>query len=339
VGCGLVHNFVQFEVMRFMLGVAESGVFPATLVLLANWFPRSERARANGYWNLCQPIAVIVSAPLSGLILDFWTGSRWALSSGVQSWRVMLIIEGALPFLWLFVWLYYISDHPKDAKWISAEERTYLETTLKAEAAEMQQSKPVPVWQAFLRPAVFVMLPIYFLQNCAAYGCNTFLTSSFDREGIAFNATEKGILFAVPYCVAAVVMVLNARHSDKTGERRGHVALVYAISGVCLLASVWLKDVSFWLSYFFLCFAIQGPFAGLAPFWAIPAETMPRNVMGAVMGLVNAIGNLGGYLGPFIVGVLKKKTMGITIPFSVLGLCMLTAAGLCFLLPKARKRT
>jgi nitrate/nitrite transporter NarK len=249
----------------------------------------------------------------------------------------MLVIEGALPFVWLLVWLYYISDHPADAKWISAEEKEYLETTLKAESAAMEQSKPVPIWQAFLRPAVFVMLPIYFLQNCASYGCNTFLTSSFDREGIAFNATEKGILFAIPYCVAAVVMVLNARHSDKTGERRMHVAAVYTLSGVCLLASVWLKDVSFWLSYFFLCFAIQGPFAGLAPFWSIPAETMPRNVMGAVMGLVNAIGNLGGYLGPFIVGVLKKKTQGITIPFSVLGLCMLVAAALCFLLPKSKR--
>src|SRR5689334_16214375 len=104
VGCGLARTFAQFEVMRFLLGVAESGVFPATLVLLANWFPRSERARANAYWSLCQPLAVAASAPITGKLLDVW------------GWKTMLIMEGALPFIWLPIWLYYISDHPKDAK-------------------------------------------------------------------------------------------------------------------------------------------------------------------------------------------------------------------------------
>ena len=107
--------------MRFFLGVAESGVFPATLVLLANWFPRAERARANAYWNLCQPLAVAGSAPLTGWLL------------GVYGWQKMLILEGALPFLWLPIWWFFIRDHPREAKWISAEERNHLETTLQAE--------------------------------------------------------------------------------------------------------------------------------------------------------------------------------------------------------------
>jgi nitrate/nitrite transporter NarK len=131
-------------------------------------------------------------------------------------------------------------------------------------------------------------------------------------------------------------MVINSWHSDKTRERRGHVAAVYTMSGVSLIASVLLKEHSFWLSYFFLCLAIPGPFAGLAPFWAIPAETMPRPVLGAVMGLVNACGNIGGYFGNKIVGVLKTQTHGITVPFSVLGAALIVAAALCFLLPRAR---
>src|SRR5512140_2631509 len=104
VGCGLAGSFRQFEVMRFLLGVAESGVFPATMVLLANWFPRAERARANAYWNLCQPLAVAGSAPLTSLLIGHW------------GWQKMLIFEGALPFLWLPIWLYFISDHPRQAK-------------------------------------------------------------------------------------------------------------------------------------------------------------------------------------------------------------------------------
>src|SRR5215813_9094628 len=121
VGCGLVTTFAQFNIMRFFLGVAESGVFPATLVLLANWFPRGERARANAYWNLCQPLAVAGSAPLTSWLL------------GKYGWQQMIILEGLLPFIWLPIWWFGIRDHPCEANWISVEERKYLETTLQKE--------------------------------------------------------------------------------------------------------------------------------------------------------------------------------------------------------------
>jgi sugar phosphate permease len=324
VGCGLVTTVGQFRLMRFLLGLAESGVFPATLVLLANWFPRSERARANAYWNLCQPLAVAGAAPITAALLGVW------------GWRTALVVEGALPFVWLPIWWYFIRDHPREAKWISKEEREYLETTLAAEAAQLEPADKQPLWRAFLQPAVFVMVPIYFLQNCAAYGCNTFLSEALKSPGKNFSPLQTGILYAIPYAVAAVCMVLNSRHSDKTQERRGHVALVYGLSGVCLIASVLASRYSFWLSFGFLCFAIMGPFAGLAPFWAIPAETLPRSVVGAVMGLVNAVGNIGGWAGNYAFGWLKQETGGTAIPFSVLGTGLLLAAALCFLLPRAK---
>lgn len=337
VGCGLVTTFQQFEVMRFMLGVAESGVYPATLVLLANWFPRAERARANAYFNLCMPLAVAGSAPVTAWLLQNWNGTALATNTGWANWQATLIIEGALPFIWLPIWLYFISDRPAQAKWISAEERDFLETTLAREAGHGQPVKPAPFWQVFLQPAVFVMMAIYFLQNCAAYGCNTFLTSSFDSPGKSFTKVEKGFLFAIPYLVAAVLMVLNSRHSDKTQERRGHAALAYGVSGVCLIASVLVSRYSFWLAFAFLCFAIPGPFAGLAPFWANVGETIPRAYLGVVIGLVNAIGNLGGHYGNVIAGWLKQRTGGnITASFLALGLGLVLAAALCFLLPKAR---
>ena len=327
VGCGLVQTAAQFRLMRFLLGVSESGVFPATLVLLANWFPRSERARANAYWNLCQPLAVAAAAPITGKLLDLW------------GWRTALILEGALPFVWLPIWWFYICDHPAQAKWISTEERQHLETTLRNEAAQLEpvgQNKPL--WRALLHPAVFILVPIYFLQNCAAYGCNTFLSEALKAPGIPFTRLQTGILYAVPYAVAAVCMVLNSRHSDRVQERRGHVALAYSVSGLCLIASVLAAKHSFWLSFAFLCFAIQGPFSGLAPFWAIPAETLPKGTVGATMGLVNAIGNVGGWAGTAAFGWLKQDFGGTAIPFSVLGACLLVAAALCFLLPRSQTR-
>jgi MFS family permease len=324
VGCGLASSFKQFFVMRFLLGVAESGVYPSMLVLLANWFPRAERARANAYWTLCQPLAVAGSAPITGWLLGSW------------GWQTMLIIEGALPFIWLPIWLYFISDHPRDAKWISTGEKNSLETTLSREIAETETKEKIPLMKIFSQPAVFTMLAICFLYNTSSYGCNTFLTEGLKGGGHNFTAAQTGILFAIPYIVTAIVMILNSRHSDKTGERRGHAAFVYAMSGIALIASVLLRGKFFWLSYACLCFAIPGPFAGLAPFFAIPAETMPRAAIGAVIGLVNALGNVGGYLGPTIVGELKTRTHGIKIPFGVLGVLLLAAAALCFLLPKSK---
>ena len=323
VGCGLTRTYRQFEVMRFLLGMAESGVFPATLVLLANWFPRAERARANAYWNLCQPLAVVASAPFTGWLL------------GVYGWQTMLMVEGALPFVWLPIWLIFIADHPRQAKWISPEEREHLERTLQQEVTDLKPAKAVALWQRCLRWEVLVMVLICFLYNCEAYGCMTFFTSGLDARN--FSPVKKGCLLAFPYAVTAVIMIVNSRHSDKTQERRGHAAAVYILSGVSLILSVNLKD-HFWASYGLMCLAIPGPFAGLAPFWAIPAETLPRNALGWVIGLVNAFGNVGGFAGQYITGWLKQKYGGVMVPFSVLGAGMLVAAALTFLLPKAKIR-
>ena len=323
VACGLSHTFRQFELMRFFLGVAESGVFPATLVLLANWFPRDERARANAYWCLCQPLAVAASAPLTGWLL------------GAYGWQKMLIAEGMLPFLWLPVWWFFISDHPRSAKWISANEREALEAKLQAEKAELDLASPVSLWARISNPSVFLMITIYFLHNSAAYGCMTFFTSGLHSKNL--SALQYGILFAIPYALTAVIMVLVSRHSDKTGERRGHVAAVYILSGTSLILSVCIQG-HFWISYAFLCLAIPGPFAALGPFWAISTEVLPRNIAGVVMGLVNAFGNLGGFFGPDITGWLMKRYHNVAVPFGALGAGMLVAAALSFLLPAGKGR-
>ncbi len=322
VGCGLAKTFFQFEVARFLLGVSESCVFPATVVLLAHWFPSAERARANAFWNLCQPLAVVASAPVTGWLL------------GAYGWQTMLILEGALPFIWLPVWWFFIADHPREAKWISAEEKNFLETTLHREAARLEPPVKTPFWQRLARREILVMIVMNFLHNSAAYGCMAFFTDGLKSKH--FSAVQYGILFAAPYAITAVIMVLNSWHSDKTRERRGHVALVYTLSGVSLILSV-LTAEHFWLSYACMCLAIPGPFAALAPFWAIPTETLPRHVFGPVIGLVNSLGNIGGFAGPYIVGWLKTEYHSTAVPFAALGIGMLVAAGLAFLLPQSAR--
>ena len=327
VACGLSRTFRQFEAGRFLLGVAESGVFPSMLVLLANWFPRSERARANAYWNLCQPLAVVASALLTGALLDHW------------GWRTVIVLEGALPFLWLPIWWFCIRDRPREANWISAEERDHLETTLRKEAEELEPPGAVPLWKKFcqpgIAPVILLMIVINFLHNSLAYGCMTFFTSRLENRG--YSALQNGMLFALPYAFTALLMVLVSRHSDKVNERKMHVALTYVVSGVSLILSVSLKG-HFWLSYVLLCLSIPGPSVALAPFWAIPTETLPRGAAGPAIGLINAFGNLGGFAGNFIVGSLMRATGSLELPFDDLGLGILIAAALAWWLPKPPPR-
>ena len=322
-GCGLTQNYRQFEVMRFLLGVAESAVYPATLVLLAQWFPRAERARANSAWMLCQPIAVAASAPVTAWLL------------GARGWRQMLVLEGLLPFLWLPVWWFSIRDHPREAKWISPEEKSFLEATLKKEAEQRELPQQRASWFAVLaQPSLFVMIAVCFLFNCAAYGCMTFFTDRLKDQG--FTKLQYGFLFAVPYIVTAGAMTLNSWHSDKTHERRGHAAIAYFISGVCLILSVVFSG-HFWLAYALLCLAIPGPFVALAPFWAIPTETLPAIVVGVAMGVINAFGNLGGYAGQKMVGRVLKEYHTTAPAFIALGVGMVVCAALAFLLPKSAR--
>lgn len=231
VGCGLVRNTQEFWIMRLALGVAEGGVWPATLVLLANWFPRAEKARANAYWMLCLPAAVIVSSPLSGWILGRW------------NWRVLLVSEGLLPFVWLVIWWKFIDDHPHQAQWISAGEKEHLENTLRQEMGEVGTAPTESYLRAFTHPQVLLLIVIYFLVNTGNYGYLFWLPSALENAGIA-NHLLAGVLFAVPYLITGVGMTLISRHSDRTRERRHHVSFALAFAGICMLGSVLVREAA-----------------------------------------------------------------------------------------------
>ncbi|HUX10301.1 MAG TPA: MFS transporter [Terriglobia bacterium] len=324
VVCGLVRTWEEFWAMRFVLGIAEGGVWPATQVLLAPWFTRAERARANAYWMLCLPMAVVISSPVSGWILGRW------------GWRVMLISEGALPFVWLLIWILFIADRPHQARWISSEEREFLESTLERENAELEPGKPEPLLKSLLRPQVLLMVAIYFLVNSGNYGYLFWLPSALEKERHLSNFVV-GVLFAIPFIVTGIGMVLISQHSDKKRERKKHVAGAMAWGGVFLLASVLLSPHSFVLSFLAIVVVGAGSFGALGPFWAIPSETLPRSVSGSAMGLINALGNLGGFFGPVVVGYLNKRTGNFTSGFAALGVGFIVAALLTSLVHTSQK--
>ena len=312
--------------MRFFLGVAEGGVWPAVLILLAHWFPRPERARANAYWMLCLPVAVVVSSPLSGWILGHW------------NWRVLLIAEGSLPFVWLAVWLGFVNDHPHQARWISDDERDHLADVLGRESMELQTPRAGAFWRTLFTPQVILLVVIYFLTNTGNYGYLFWLPTALENAR-KMTSLLVGVLFAIPYFVTGIGMVLISRHSDRTGERRGHVAFALAWAGVCMLSCVLSSGYLPLMAFAAISLFGAGAYGMLGPFWSIPTETLPHSVTGTAMGLVNALGNLGGYFGPFLVGFLKGRTGNFQIAFGLISLGYFAAAALTLTLRQPARRT
>ncbi len=310
VGCAFVHTPHQLLVMRLLLGVTVGGVWPATLVLIASWFPRSEHARANAYWMLCQPASVIFTAPLSGWILGHW------------NWRVLLATEGALPFVWLLIWWLMIYDHPRGARWISDSECDHLESTLSREAADLVPVTPEPILRTLVRPKVFFLTTIQFVDCVAGYSYLFWMPTALKRIGTRSDLVV-GLLFAVPYLLAAAAMVINSRHSDRTHERRLHTAVPLLLGGLFLLAAVRMSGSSPSLTFLFLCLTGPCSYMILGPFWSIPSETFSPATLGTAMGVINAVGSLGGYVGPLAIGYIAQRTGNVYSGLNVAALVMI----------------
>ena len=323
MACGLVRSSSQFWWMRLLLGVAEGGVWPAVLVLLANWFRRGERARANAFWMVCLPLAVVISAPISGWILDHW------------NWRVMLVAEGVLPLLWLGPWLAFMQDKPTQAQWLSASQRDLLLSDLQGEAEHTERQTSDNVLRALLRPQAWLMVAVYFSFASGMFGYIFWLPSAVEGAKKVSN-TFAGVLFAIPFLIGALAMIVLSHHSDAVNERRGHVSAALAWAGVLLVTGVLASDAMPVLAYALICLVGAGIYGMMGPFWAIPTETLPARLAGPTMGLVNAFGNLGGYFGPLAVGYLKRRTGNFHYAFLVLAAVMLAGAGLALLLPKSQ---
>ena len=322
LSCGLVRTYHELLLLRLLLGVAESGVFPATLILLSHWFSRAERARANAFWLLCLPGAVIVSSPFSGWMLDHW------------NWRVMLVAEGSLPFLWLAIWLFFVQDHPGEAAWLPKNERDSLVETLRRESSELESSVSSSYLRALLRPQVFLLAAVYFCFVSGQMGLLFWLPSAMEKFK-KLNSFHTGLLYTLPFVVGAISLQIVSRHSDKTHERRGHAAGAMLFGGCCILLAVAIIPHSLLIAFAFIALSGVGAYGPMGAFWAIPTETLPAKIVGSVMGFANAIGNLGAYFAPLIVGYLNKRTGNFLSGFAYLGLITVVAAGLAMLLRTA----
>jgi sugar phosphate permease len=319
--CGAANNFGQLLAARFFLGVAEGGIWPAVLVLLSHWFPVRERARAFSFWMANLAISSIITQPLSG----------WIVSA--TDWRALFYIEGALPFLIaLPLWLAFVKDRPRDAPWCSVAEREYIEASL----ARDHENEPddVPFSTVFKTGMVWRFVAVYFLIQVGFYGLNMWLpTLLHNLTDAGFGAV--GMIAALPYFCAIFFMFANGVMADRSARYSLHVLIPMVVAAASLIVSVLIGSSVLWLSVLFVCLAMAGALSYDGPFWAAASRALPPVVVGGAMGLINALGNLGGYVGPYFGGYLQQTTGGF-LGTAILLSGSLLAAGLVMMTVRVR---
>jgi len=283
------------------------------VIFISRWFARSERSLANTFVTLSTPVTVLWMSIVSGYLVQAY------------GWRWMFIIEGLPACVWAIAWWALVQDRPSEAPWLAPAERTAIEARI---AAEQGGIAPVRNYgEAFRSPVVLRMTVLYFFWGLSLFGFVLWLPTII-KQASAANIVETGWLSAGPYLLAAIAMPIVSTISDRIPDRRHVVLPCLALSAVAYLALYGTHGGNFWVSYGLLCLAGIGPIVGLAPFFAIPADILPKNVAGGAVALINSLGALGGFLGSYLVGWISGVTRDPSSSFLLMGVSLTIAVAL-----------
>jgi MFS transporter, ACS family, tartrate transporter len=298
---GLIHTAHQFYWARFILGVAEAGFFPGVVVYLTHWYREQDRARAMATFMSAIPIAQVIGAPISGALLNI----HWL---GYSGWRWLLVLEGVPAVIAGCVALFYLTDRPRDARWLPEDEREWITAELDREARS--KGRPVSAWRAFWHVFrdrdVILLTLVYFLGACGQYGLTFWLPKMIQKLS-GFSSFQVAMIAAVPFLAAWPAMLLLSWNSDRTNERRWHTAAALLALAVGLAGSVLSGDHTA-LGVLMFSLAGIGMTARLPAFWTLPASLLGGATAAAAIGAINCIGNLGGFAGPYLLGALSTAT-------------------------------
>ena len=307
---GWIHSPAQFYWIRFFLGVAEAGFFPGLVVYISHWYRPEDRGKAVAMFMAAIPAAQIVGAPLAALLLR----AHWW---GYDGWRWLLTLEG-LPAIALgTATLFYLTDRPQQALWLPREEREWLAAELERERAA-RTSHP-SAWQALGNPHVLLLALILFLGLTPNYGLSLWLPQMVQRAS-AFGPSQVSLIAAIPYISALPLMLLTGWHSDRSGERKWHSAVPRFVSGAALTACFFSTE-HVWVMVVMLSLATVGFYCAHPGFWPLPNLFLGRAAAAASIGLINSFGNLGGFLGPYVIGRLSERTGGFGASMLLLAGC------------------
>jgi ACS family tartrate transporter-like MFS transporter len=295
-----VGSATQLYVLRFLLGVAEAGYFPAIIIYLTSWFRAKEQATVVAMFTAAIPVSYIIGAPLSTFIVDHVAGL------GLSGWRWMLLIEGLPALLGGLASWRLLVDRPGEARWLDADDRDWLEGEIARELAARDGVRHLGTWRAISDRRVLYLALIYFVYQAGSLGVGYWLPQLLKAAGRSLTNFEVGLIATLPYVVAAIVMVLWSRRSDRTGERRLHTALPLLVASIALAGVVAVTGVA--PAALLLAVALSGFYAFKAPFWTLPNQFLSRSTAAVSIAAINSIGNLGGFVGPYAVGLVARSS-------------------------------
>jgi MFS family permease len=324
---GFVQSAHQLYAARFLLGIAEAGYFPGIALYLTYWFPQRTLARTLGLFLTGYPVTSIAGAPVSGLILDH---IHWL---GMGGWRWLLILEGIPAIVLGFLTYLVLPSHPNEAKFLSHEEKDWLQAKLEREEREKLKQGQSSALEGLTNPRVWHLVAIYFGMMIGGYTMAFWLPqlvrSTLSSE---YSNSVVGYLVMIPYIAAFFGMILVARSSDQRMERRYHTTFSLVAGGAGFIAMGFAHSPLLAVALF--VFLAAGYCSSLGPFWAMPGEFLTGYSAASGIALINSVGNLGGFVGPYAVGFLNQKAGSLNGGLAFAGISMLAASTLVLFLPK-----
>jgi len=316
---GFVHSAVQFYAARFFLGLAEASFFPGMIVYLTHWFGLRDRCRAIACFYIAVPTASLIGSPLAGWLL----GVHWWQLAG---WRWLFILEGIPAVVLGVVTVFYLTDWPRQARWLRYDERHWLVSELQAELEAKKKLRDYTILESFSDWRVLLLVAAYFLALSGALG-TIYWIPTFVKRLSGFSDRAVTSLLIIPALIGIAGMLANGWHSDKSVERRLHAAIPLLVAGVMYALSI-LARHDFLLAISFLLLG-SGSFLAYYPvFWSIPTMLLSESTAAAAFGLINSIGQLGGFAGPYVIGFLNDRTHSLTASFGFIALVYIAAASL-----------
>jgi len=308
---GLISNVKVLLVIRFMLGVFESAVFPSMLVLISRWFTREERSRANTLLMFGNPVTILWMSIISGYLIR------------ALGWRWMFIWEGIPAILWAFFWWKLVNDKPGEAKWLSIDEKRSLADLLQK---EQQIIKPVKNYAtAFKSKLVILLCLLYLLWSFGIYGFVIWLPSIL-HAAPGIGIVKTGWLSAVPYLISIIAMIIVSYFSDRSLNRKIYIWPCFLLGAMAFFCLYMVGSDNFWLSFCLLSLAGVTMYVPYGPFFAHITEILPANIAGGAIALINSFGALGAFGGSYLVGYLNGKTGDSSASYLVMAVSLLLSS-------------
>jgi ACS family tartrate transporter-like MFS transporter len=322
---GFVHTSHQLYMVRFLLGLAEAGYFPGITLYLTYWFRQRDQAQAIALFLTGIPFTSIIGAPLSGFILDH---VRWL---GLSSWRWLLILEG-LPAIACGVLTYFLlPNRPSEAKFLTVEEKKWITGELDREQRQKEGSHRVSAMQALAKGRVWHLACIGLTLNVGMYTLSFWLPQLVKSLSVRYSNSVVGVLLMVPYLAGLLAMVAVSRSSDRRQERKYHAVIPASLGGIALISfGAAHSTVS---SIALLCVAALGIYSVYGPFYSLPSEFLTGFAAASGIALISSVANLGGFVGPYAVGLIRQKTGSLSGGLAFAGVSLFLCATLTLLLP------